>query len=111
VGCFAYSAVDGATANALPDPVPEAVKEARRARLMTLQSEISKRRLAAKVGRTLSVLVDGVEGRRVIARSSADAPEIDGNVYVNRARGARPGDLLTVRITRSGPHDLWGRPA
>jgi ribosomal protein S12 methylthiotransferase len=109
VGCFAYSPVQGAAANALPDPVPEPLKEERRARLMTLQAQISAERLRAKVGRTLSVLVDAVEGRRVIARSSADAPEIDGTVLVSGARKAAVGELLDVQITRSGPHDLWGR--
>ena len=109
VGCFAYSPVDGAAANALPDPVAEELKQERLGRLMALQAEISAKRLAAKVGRTMTVLVDGIEGRRVISRSSADAPEIDGNVFVSGARQARMGDLLAVRITRSGPHDLWGR--
>jgi ribosomal protein S12 methylthiotransferase len=109
VGCFAYSPVEGAAANALPDAVPQELKDERLARLMALQAEISAKRLAAKVGRTMTVLVDGIEGRRVIGRSSADAPEIDGNVFVSGARQASMGDLLEVRITRSGPHDLWGR--
>jgi ribosomal protein S12 methylthiotransferase len=109
VGCFIYSPVEGAAANALPDAVPQELKDERLARLMALQAEISAKRLAAKVGRTMTVLVDGIEGRRVIGRSSADAPEIDGNVFVSGARQASMGDLLAVRITRSGPHDLWGR--
>jgi ribosomal protein S12 methylthiotransferase len=109
VGCFAYSPVEGAAANALPDAVPQELKDERLARLMALQAEISAKRLAAKVGRTMTVLVDGIEGRHVIGRSSADAPEIDGNVFVSGARQASMGDLLAVRITRSGPHDLWGR--
>jgi ribosomal protein S12 methylthiotransferase len=109
VGCFIYSPVEGAAANALPDAVPQELKDERLARLMALQAEISAERLAAKVGRTMTVLVDGIEGRRVIGRSSADAPEIDGNVFVSGARQASMGDLLAVRITRSGPHDLWGR--
>jgi ribosomal protein S12 methylthiotransferase len=110
VGCFAYSPVEGASANALPNPVPEAVKQERRRRFMQLQAKISSARLQAKLGRTMTVLVDAVEGRRVRARSSADAPEIDGNVFVNGTRAAA-GDLIDVRITRAGAHDLWARPA
>jgi ribosomal protein S12 methylthiotransferase len=109
VGCFAYSPVAGAAANALPDAVPEAVKEERRSRFMQVQAQISAQRLKAKLGTTLSVLVDAIEPRRVIARSHADAPEIDGTVIVAGARNARVGDLLQVRVTRAGPHDLWAR--
>ena len=111
VGCFAYSPVEGAAANALPDPVPEPVREDRRRRLMALQAQISAARLKAKVGRTMTVLVDEVHGRRLKARSSADAPEIDGNVIVNGAASAAPGDFLEVRVTKAGDHDLWARPA
>jgi ribosomal protein S12 methylthiotransferase len=109
VGCFAYSPVDGAAANRLPDPVSEAVKEERRARFMQVQAEISAARLRAKVGSTLSVLVDSNERGRVSARSSADAPEIDGSVIVSGAKQAAPGDFLQVRVTRAGEHDLWAR--
>jgi ribosomal protein S12 methylthiotransferase len=111
VGCFAYSPVDGAAANALPDPVPEAVRNDRRRRFMEVQETISAARLKRKVGATMTVLVDAVKGRRLKARSSADAPEIDGTVIVNGAHGVRAGDFLEVRITRSGTHDLWARPA
>src|SRR5690606_5555435 len=107
VGCFAYSPVDGATANALPDPVPEEIKEDRRSRFMQVQAQISSARLKAKLGQTLTVLVDEVEPRRVRARSSADAPEIDGNVIVSGARNAAAGDFIDVRVTRAGAHDLW----
>jgi len=106
VGCFAYSPVEGASANALPGAVPEAVKEERRARFMEKQAAISRARLAAKVGREIEVLVDGVEGAAVIARSQADAPEIDGIVRVKGAKGAKPGDFLRVKVTRSDEHDL-----
>ena len=83
VGCFAYSAVDGAVANALPDPVPDELKEERRARFMATQAKISTQRLSAKIGRTLTVLVDGhAKAAHAIARSSADAPEIDGVVRI-----------------------------
>jgi ribosomal protein S12 methylthiotransferase len=107
VGCFAYSAVAGARANALPGRVPEAVKEERRARFMALQEKISAERLRAKVDKCLNVLVDEVHGTNAIARSAADAPEIDGVVHVSRAGGVAVGDLLQVRVVRSDTHDLW----
>jgi len=107
VGCFAYSPVEGATANALPDPVPEEVREERRARFMEVQAAISREKLRAKVGRTMDVLVDEVAGRKAVARSAADAPEIDGVVHVRGApQGTRAGDKIRVRITGSNDHDL-----
>jgi len=109
VGCFAYSSVDGAAANSLPDPVPEPLKQERLERFMALQAEISAARLKAKIGRTMTVLVDSMARGRAQARSSADAPEIDGTVFVSGAQSAKPGDLLNVRITRAGAHDLWAR--
>jgi ribosomal protein S12 methylthiotransferase len=110
VGCFAYSPVEGAVANGLPNPVPEELKEERRARFMAAQEKISTLRLAAKVGRTLTVLVDTVDGARATARSTADAPEIDGVVHVRKAAAAKPGDFLRVKVTRSGTHDLHAEP-
>jgi ribosomal protein S12 methylthiotransferase len=107
VGCFAYSAVDGAVANALPDPVPEEVKQERLARFMEVQAKISAEKLQRKVGKTLTALVDSVEGDMAVARSSADAPEIDGVVYVEGAENLKPGDFCQVRVTRAGEHDLW----
>jgi ribosomal protein S12 methylthiotransferase len=106
VGCFAYSPVDGAKANELPDPVPEKVKEERRTRFMQVQSAISRAKLRRKVGMTLEVLVDEIEGTVAIARSKADAPEIDGVVRVRNAKGARPGDILRARVTGAQEHDL-----
>jgi ribosomal protein S12 methylthiotransferase len=106
VGCFAYSPVDGAKANGFPDPVAEEVKEERRARFMQVQGGISRAKLARKVGTTLDVLVDEVEGTTAIARSKADAPEIDGIVRVANAKGAKPGDFLRARVTRAHDHDL-----
>jgi ribosomal protein S12 methylthiotransferase len=106
VGCFKYSPVEGAKANALPGAVPEDVKEDRLARFMSAQAKVSAARLAAKVGRQIEVLVDDVEGRVAFARSAADAPEIDGVVRVKGAKGAKPGDFLQVRVTRAGEHDL-----
>jgi len=111
VGCFAYSPVAGAAANALPDPVPEEVREERRARFMATQAAISRRRLERKVGSTQRVLVDEVGGSVAVGRSSADAPEIDGRVYVHGARKAKPGDFLDVRIERADEHDLHGTVA
>ncbi|ROR34131.1 30S ribosomal protein S12 methylthiotransferase RimO [Inmirania thermothiophila] len=110
VGCFTYSAVAGAAANALPGAVPEEVKQERLARLMTLQQAISRRRLRRWVGRRIPVLVDAVEGDVALGRGPADAPEVDGCVHVRDAAGLRPGDLVEVEVERSGDHDLWGRP-
>jgi len=105
VGCFAYSPVEGAVANGLPDAVPEDVKEMRRAQFMTVQARISARRLAAKVGRTLDVLVDTVENSVATARTAGDAPEIDGIVRVTGGNAA-PGEFVRVRITAADDHDL-----
>jgi ribosomal protein S12 methylthiotransferase len=110
VGCFAYSPVEGAAANALPGQVPEEVKEERRALFMEAQAKISARRLKARVGKRLRVLVDRVQGARAVARSGADAPEIDGVVHVERATGLQPGDFVEVQVKRSDTHDLWAVP-
>ncbi len=109
VGCFAYSPVEGARANELPGQVPEEVKQERMARLMALQQRISGERLAAKGGRVIEVLVDEIGPDGAIARSSADAPEIDGVVYVDKARGLRAGEFARVEVTAADAHDLWGR--
>ena len=111
VGCFAYSPVDGAAANALPDPVPQELSEERRARFMALQEKISARRLQQKIGRTLAVLIDESSEEGAIGRSSADAPEIDGVVRIRNARGLKPGEFAQVRVTRSDAHDLYGEIA
>jgi len=111
VGCFTYSPVTGAAANQLAAHVPDAVKEERRARLMELQAAISAKRLAAKRGKTLNVLVDRVEPDGAVARSYADAPEIDGVVYVEASADLRAGEFAKVRITDSDEHDLWAAPA
>ena len=111
VGCFAYSPVEGARANELPDPVPDEVKEERRARFMQKQAAISRARLAAKVGRDIDVIVDEVQGKTLVTRSKADAPEIDGIVHVKGAGAAKPGDFLRVRVTASDEHDLRAQPA
>jgi len=111
VGCFAYSPVDGAAANALPDPVQEAVKEERRARFMAVQAGISAARLRAKVGQTLDVLVDTVDDRVALARSTADAPEIDGLVRIAGGAALKPGHFARVRVTSADAHDLHANPS
>ncbi len=112
VGCFEYSPVEGAAANALRQtPVADEVKRERRARFMELAAEISAARLAQKVGRTMQVLVDRLEGKVAIARSASDAPEIDGTVRIAGAPALKPGDLADVRITRAGAYDLEARLA
>ena len=106
VGAFMYSPVEGAAANALPDHVPLEVQQERLGRLMQLQEEISAERLACKVGKTLQVLVDEVDEEGAIARSSADAPEIDGLVYIENGQSLKVGEFVNVRITDSDAHDL-----
>jgi ribosomal protein S12 methylthiotransferase len=110
VGCFAYSPVDGARANALPGPLPDEVKGERRARFMKAQARISARRLKAKVGKRMRVLIDRVEGGKAMARSSADAPEIDGIVHVADATRLKPGEFVEAQVNRSDAHDLWAAP-
>ncbi len=109
VGCFKYEDVDGAAANALPGQVPEALKQERYDRLMQLQQTISTELLAARVGKTVEVIVDTVDADGAVARSAWDAPEIDGNVYLEGETGLRTGDLATVEIEDSSEYDLWGR--
>jgi ribosomal protein S12 methylthiotransferase len=112
VGAFRFEPVEGAAANALPDPVPEEVKEERYARIMEKTAAISAARLAAKVGRTLPVIIDEVdEDGGATARSQADAPEIDGNVLLRDANGLKPGDIVPALIEDADEHDLFGVPA
>ena len=111
VGCFTYSPVEGARANELADPVPEEVKQERYERFMALQQQISTRRLAQKVGKTIKVLIDEVDEEGAIGRSSADAPEIDGMVYLNGETSLKPGDMVTVTVTHSDEYDLWAELA
>ncbi|MBK1644324.1 30S ribosomal protein S12 methylthiotransferase RimO [Thiocapsa imhoffii] len=110
VGCFPYSAVDGAAANALPDAVPDALKQERVARFMAVQAEISRAKLQARIGQRLTVLVDAVEEDSVVARSAADAPEIDGQVIIEGAWELDPGDFIEVEVVAADEHDLWARP-
>lgn len=115
VGCFTYSAVDGASANALPDQVPEEVKQERLARFMEVQERISAAKLQSKIGTMQTVLVDEIvedeDGNiEAIGRTKADAPEIDGVVYLADAEGLTPGDFVEVQIYDADGHDLWGGP-
>ncbi|HSO82940.1 30S ribosomal protein S12 methylthiotransferase RimO [Thiocapsa sp.] len=110
VGCFPYSPVEGATANALPDPVPEPVKHERVERFMAVQAEISRAKLAERIGQRMTVLVDEVGEDEVIARSYADAPEIDGEVIIAGGWELDPGDFIEVEVTDAGDHDLWAQP-
>ncbi|MDF2412872.1 30S ribosomal protein S12 methylthiotransferase RimO [Aeromonas sp. 1HA1] len=107
VGCFKYSPVEGAKANELPDPVPEEVQEERFQRFMELQQQVSIRKLARKVGKEMLVLIDEVDEEGATGRSAADAPEIDGLVYLNGETGLKPGDLVKVRIDEADEYDLW----
>jgi len=111
LGCFSYSPVEGATANALDNPVPEELREERRARVMQLQEEISRKRLQAKVGKTIRVLLDKVDRNGGVGRSAADAPEIDGVVYVKPPYEPhlklKVGEFFDVKVTASDAHDLW----
>ena len=111
VGCFAYSPVDGAPANELPGALPEQVREERRGRLMQLQEAISQRRLAQKVGSVQRVLVDECSKTGAIARSSADAPEIDGVVHIAPDPRLKVGEFYDVLIQSNSAHDLHGRLA
>ncbi len=112
VGAFRFEPVEGAAANDLPDPVPEAVKEERYARIMQRTAAISAAKLQAKVGRTLDVILDEVDDEGgATGRSMADAPEIDGQVFLRDIHGRVPGDILRVRIEDADEHDLFGAPA
>jgi ribosomal protein S12 methylthiotransferase len=109
VGCFAYSPVDGAVANELSDPVPDDVREERRGRLMVLQEDISRQRLARKKGSVIKVLVDESGPRGATGRSSADAPEIDGVVHIAADARLKVGEFFDVRVEGSDAHDLHAR--
>jgi ribosomal protein S12 methylthiotransferase len=111
VGCFKYEDVDGAAANNLPGQVPQEVKEERYARLMQHQQAISTALLSERVGKTVEVIVDEIDDDGAIARSAWDAPEIDGNVFVNGETGLSVGELVRVTVEASDDYDLWGSVA
>lgn len=108
VGCFQYSPVEGAKANELADPVPEHIKEERYHRFMQVQAEISRAKLAAKIGSRQTVLIDEINEEHIIARSKSDAPEIDGLVFLPLNDNVRVGDLVDIRVTDSDDYDLYG---
>ena len=110
VGCFKYSPVDGASANLLEGHVPEEIKEARLQKFMETQERISHKKLQAKVGQILTVLVDSHDGDYAIARSMADAPDIDGKVYLRDGKLLKPGDFVDVKIESYDQHDLFAGP-
>ncbi|MCB1343123.1 MAG: 30S ribosomal protein S12 methylthiotransferase RimO, partial [Pseudooceanicola sp.] len=109
VGCFKYENVAGARSNALPDHVPEEVKQDRWERFMAKSQSISEAKLAAKVGQTLQVIIDEVDEDAATCRTWADAPEIDGNLFIDEGHEAlSPGDIVTVLVDEAGEYDLWG---
>ncbi len=108
VGCFQYSPVEGAKANDLPDHVPDEIKQERYDRFMQLQQKISADKLQQKIGKTISVLIDEVDDEGAIGCSFADAPEIDGAVYLNDEQSLQAGDIVQVKIEHADEYDLWG---
>lgn len=110
VGCFKFSPVEGALATEMADQVPEDVKEERFHRFMQLQQEISAERLKQKIGQTLDVIVDEIDNEGIIGRTKADAPEVDGLVYIENLSGTpvKVGEFIKVTITHSDEYDLWG---
>lgn len=110
VGCFKYSAVEGAKANELPDPVDEDIKQERLDLFMQVQEQISRTKLSQKVGQELTVLVDEVSEHEILARSEYDAPEVDGLVIIQEYLDVNPGDTLRVKVTDSTEHDLIAKP-
>ena len=112
VGCFQYENVPGARSNALPDHVPDEVKQDRWDRFMARAQAISAARLAARVGTRTEVIVDSVDAEAATCRTRGDAPEIDGNLFIDEGHETlRPGDIVTVTVEESDDYDLWGRPA
>jgi ribosomal protein S12 methylthiotransferase len=110
VGCFQYENVAGARSNALPDHVAPEVKQERWDRFMEKAQAISEAKLAAKVGQVMQVIVDEVDDEGATCRTKADAPEIDGNLFIDEGfEGLAPGDLVTVTVEEAGEYDLWGR--
>jgi ribosomal protein S12 methylthiotransferase len=110
VGCFQYENVAGARSNALPDHVAEEVKQERWDRFMAKAQAISEAKLAAKVGSRIEVIVDEVDGEAATCRTKADAPEIDGQLFIDEGfEGLEPGQIVTVEVDEAGEYDLWGK--
>ncbi|WFE68482.1 30S ribosomal protein S12 methylthiotransferase RimO [Thiomicrospira sp. R3] len=110
VGCFQYSPVTGAPANEIAEQIPDDIKQDRYDRFMQTQQAISAKKMQAKIGKRMTVLVDEVDEEGAIARSSADAPEIDGMVFIPEGEGLQPGDMLEVEIFAADEYDLWAQP-
>jgi ribosomal protein S12 methylthiotransferase len=110
VGCFKYEPVAGAPANAIEAIVPDEVKEDRWHRFMAAQQEVSRELMAARVGRSIDVIIDEVDAEGAIGRSQWDAPEIDGSVFLNGVSGLAPGDIVKARVTNADEYDLWAEP-
>jgi ribosomal protein S12 methylthiotransferase len=112
VGAFKFEPVEGAPATSMDDQVADDVKQERYEAVMALSARISEEKLAAKVGSTIDVLIDAVDGETggATGRSKADAPEIDGEVHLRDAGGLQPGDITSVRVEDSDEHDLYGAP-
>jgi ribosomal protein S12 methylthiotransferase len=108
VGCFKYEPVEGAAANAIGNAVPDAVKAERWHRFMAAQQAVSAEVTAARVGRTIDVIIDEVDDDGAIGRSKWDAPEIDGSVFLNGATGVKPGDIVQARVMNADEYDVWG---
>lgn len=111
VGCFEYSPVEGASANELPNAVPDEIKKERWERFMAKQQEISAKRLQQKIGTVQEMIVDGIEDGVAFGRTTADAPEIDGQIQLDSDYGLQPGHRLNVRVTDADEYDLWAEPA
>jgi ribosomal protein S12 methylthiotransferase len=107
VGCFKYEAVQGAATNDIGAAVPEEVKAERWHRFMAAQQEVSAKLTAARVGRTIDVIIDEVDEEGAVGRSKWDAPEIDGSVFLNGAARVKPGDIVQARVTHADEYDLW----
>ena len=110
VGCFQYENVDGARSNSLPDHVPAEIKQDRWDRFMEKAQVISEAKLAAKVGRTIEVIVDEIDDDAATCRTKSDAPEIDGNLFIDEGfQNLKVGDIVSVEVEEAGEYDLWGR--
>lgn len=110
VGCFTYENVEGAPANALEGHIPEKVKKQRFERFMEVQQEVSTKVLAERVGKTVDVIIDSVDEQGAIARSDWDAPEVDGNVFIDDGENLAVGDMVKVKLIDSNDYDMWARP-
>ena len=110
VGCFAYSAVEGAAANSLDNPVPEEVKQERLEQFMNIQAGVSEHKLKRKIDQTIDIIVDETTDVGAVGRSKGDAPDIDGKVFINKIEGIEPGDFVRVKVIDSSEHDLWAQP-